>query len=125
MSDRRHGKAPEEARLDSLLGAISDRTRRAIIARLVQGEARVTEVAEPFGISLNAVSKHIRVLEESGIVRRRIEGRDHYLSVNLEPLGEVDDWLARTREFWNSRIDSLEDLLRRKKKSRGQSGHER
>jgi DNA-binding transcriptional ArsR family regulator len=124
MSERRHGKALEEAHLDLLLGAISDRTRRAIIARLVQGEARVTEVAEPFGISLNAVSKHVRVLEESGIVRRRIEGRDHFLSVNLQPLDEVDGWLTRTREFWNARIDSLEDLLRRKKQSRRPRAHE-
>ena len=125
MRNARSGKVPEEERLDSLLGAIADRTRRAIIARLVQGEARVTEVAAPFGISLNAVSKHIRVLEESGIVRRRIEGRDHYLSVNLEPLDEVDDWLTRTREFWSARIDALEDLLRRNKRSRGESAHER
>jgi len=71
------------------------------------------------------VSKHIRVLEESGIVRRRIDGRDHYLSVNLEPLDEVGDWLARTREFWNARIVSLEDPLRRPKKSRGPQAHER
>jgi DNA-binding transcriptional ArsR family regulator len=119
MTHSRQGKALEDARLDALLGAIADRTRRAIIARLVQGEARVTEVAEPFGMSLNAVSKHIRVLEESGIVRRRIEGRDHYLSVNLAPLDDVDVWLNRTREFWSARMDSLEALLRRNKKPRG------
>ena len=119
MAHSRQGKALDEERLDALLGAIADRTRRAIIARLVQGEARVTEVAEPFGISLNAVSKHIRVLEESGIVRRRVEGRDHYLSVNLGPLDDVDAWLTRTREFWSARMDSLEALLRRNKKPRG------
>jgi DNA-binding transcriptional ArsR family regulator len=106
----------EEDRLDAVLAALADRTRRAIISRLVEGEARVTDVAEPFGMSLNAVSKHIRVLERTGILRRRIEGRDHLLSVDLDALAEVDQWIDRTRTFWTARIDSLEQLLKQRKK---------
>ena len=106
-----------EARLDRLMNAMADRTRRAILVRLVQGEARVTEVAEPFGISLNAVSKHIKVLEQSGLVRRRIEGRDHLLTVNVEALDSVDAWLHKLRAFWGSSLDALEELLSKRRAS--------
>jgi DNA-binding transcriptional ArsR family regulator len=104
------------ARLDAVFAALADPTRRAIIERLSRGEARVTEVAEPFAMSLNAVSKHIRVLEASGMVERRKEGRDHILSINTRSLDEVDGWISRMHRYWEQRLDAMEGLLRELKK---------
>jgi DNA-binding transcriptional ArsR family regulator len=98
--------------LDDTLIALADDTRRTILGRLAAGEARVTEVAEPFGISLNSVSKHIRLLERAGLVRRRIAGRDHFLSLEPKPFDELTQWMLRTREFWSARLDRLEAALR-------------
>ena len=98
--------------LDDTLIALADDTRRTILGRLAAGEARVTEVAQPFGISLNSVSKHIRLLERAGLVRRRIAGRDHFLSLEPKPFDELTQWMLRTREFWSARLDRLEAALR-------------
>jgi DNA-binding transcriptional ArsR family regulator len=98
--------------LDDTLIALADETRRSILKRLASGEARVTELAEPFDISLNSVSKHIRLLERAGLVQRRVSGRDHYLSLDPKPFDELSQWMVRTREFWNSRLDALEAALR-------------
>jgi DNA-binding transcriptional ArsR family regulator len=98
--------------LDDTLIALADETRRGILQRLAAGEARVTEVAEPFEISLNSVSKHIRLLERAGLVRRRIAGRDHFLSLEPKPFDELAEWMQRTREFWSTRLDALEAALR-------------
>ncbi len=98
--------------LDHTLTALADPTRRAILKRLAQGEARVTEIAEPFPISLNSVSKHIRVLERARLVRRRRAGREHYLSFNPKPLDEAALWIERQRNLWNARLDLLERALR-------------
>ena len=98
--------------LDDTLIALADDTRRRILGRLASGEARVTEVAAPFGISLNSVSKHIRLLERAGLVRRRIAGRDHFLALEPKPFDELTRWMQETREFWNSRLDALEAALR-------------
>ena len=98
--------------LDDTLVALADETRRNILKRLSSGEARVTEVAEPFGISLNSVSKHIRILERAGLVRRRVSGRDHFLTLERKPLDELTQWMVRTREFWSNRLDALEAALR-------------
>ena len=98
--------------LDDTLIALADDTRRSILKRLAAGEARVTEVAAPFGISLNSVSKHIRLLERAGLVRRRIAGRDHFLALEPEPFDELTRWMRETREFWTSRLDHLEAALR-------------
>jgi len=103
-------------RLDAVFAALADPTRRAIIERLSRGEARVTEVAEPFHMSLNAVSKHIHVLEASGVVARRRKGRDHILSINTRSLDEVDGWIERTRRYWEERLDAMERLLSELKK---------
>ena len=108
----RKAGAARAARLDAVFAALADPTRRAIIERLSQSEARVTELAEPFPMSLNAVSKHIRVLETSGVVTRRRQGRDHILSINARSLDEVDGWIERTRRFWERRLDAMERLLR-------------
>ena len=98
--------------LDDTLIALADETRRGILKRLASGEARVTEVAEPFDISLNSVSKHIRLLERAGLVRRRVAGRDHFLSLEPRPFDELTQWMQKTREFWSSRLDDLEAALR-------------
>ena len=98
--------------LDTTLLARADPTRRAILQRLSSGEARVTEVARPFDMSLNAVSKHILVLERAKLVKRRKVGRDHYLSYRPEPLDEAARWIEHTRDFWSSCLDALEKLLR-------------
>lgn len=98
--------------LDRTLTALADPTRRAILQRLSSGEARVTEVAQPFGMSLNAVSKHIVVLERAKLLKRRKVGRDHYLSYRPEPLEAAAKWIESTRTFWSSRLDALEQLLR-------------
>jgi DNA-binding transcriptional ArsR family regulator len=99
-------------RLDDTLIALADDTRRSILGRLAAGEARVTEVAAPFDISLNSVSKHIRILERAGLVRRRVEGRDHFLALEPKPFDDLTEWMQKTREFWSSRLDRLEAALR-------------
>lgn len=98
--------------LDQTLTALADPTRRAILQRLSQGEARVTELAQPFAISLNSVSKHIRMLERAHLVRRRRAGREHRLSLNPEPLDEAAAWIAAQRALWTARLDALDALLR-------------
>ena len=97
--------------LDATLLALADPTRRAIVRRLAGSEARVTEIAAPFPISLNAVSKHIRVLERAGLVRRRVVGREHILSFNPAPLDEAAAWIATQQATWQQRFDALERLL--------------
>src|SRR5580698_4763387 len=116
--EARKEAASRTARLDAVFAALADPTRRAIIERLSRSEARVTEIAEPFPMSLNAVSKHIRVLEESGVVARRRQGRDHILSINARSLDEVDGWIERTRRYWEKRLDAMERLLLELKKER-------
>jgi DNA-binding transcriptional ArsR family regulator len=98
--------------LDRTLMALADPTRRSILRRLAGGPARVTEVAGPFAISLNSVSKHIRVLERARLVRRRKAGREHILSLDTAPMDEAAAWLEKHRALWNSRLDALETLLR-------------
>jgi DNA-binding transcriptional ArsR family regulator len=100
--------------LDHTLTALADPTRRAILARLAQGEARVTELAEPFAISLNSVSKHIRMLERARLVSRRVSGRDHFLSFNPEPLDAAQTWIAGQKALWAWRLGRLDDALNTK-----------
>jgi DNA-binding transcriptional ArsR family regulator len=99
------------ANLDQTLLALADPTRRAILQRLSQGEARVTDLAKPFDISLNAVSKHIRVLERARLVRRRRAGREHLLSFNPQPLDEAAGWIESRRAMWSRGLDALEAAL--------------
>jgi DNA-binding transcriptional ArsR family regulator len=98
--------------LDETLTALADPTRRAILARLAAGEARVTEIAKPFPISLNSVSKHIRVLERADLVRRRVAGREHFLTLNPKPLDEAAKWLDEQRALWAWRLAELETVLK-------------
>jgi DNA-binding transcriptional ArsR family regulator len=97
--------------LDQTLTALADPTRRAILRRLSQGEARVTEVARPFAMSLNSVSKHIRMLERARLIRRRRIGREHLLSFDPAPLDEAAAWIEAQRAFWSARLDALEREL--------------
>ena len=106
-----------QTNLDQTLLALADPTRRAILQRLSSGEARVTELAQPFEMSLNAVSKHIRILERADLVRRRTVGREHFLSFNRQQLDEVASWIETQRAVWNARLDALEALLREEDKS--------
>ncbi len=101
--------------MDRVLGAIADPTRRAILARLAQADARVTELASAFPISLNSVSKHVRKLEDAGLVRRDIRGRDHVLSLNAGPLSEAADWIAHYQRFWTDSLAALDQFVTRKK----------
>ena len=100
------------ANLDNTLIALADPTRRAILHRLSQGAARVTEVAAPFDISLNSVSKHIRLLERADLVRREKAGRDHWLALNPQPVDDAMTWMREQRALWTQRLDTLEALLR-------------
>lgn len=97
----------DDDRLDIVLRAIADRTRRALLARLVQGPARVTDLAAPFDMSLVAVSKHLKVLERARLIERDIDGRVHRCSFQAEPLREVERWLDHYRVFWTDTLDAL------------------
>ena len=97
--------------LDRVFGAISDPTRREILTRLSASDERVTDVARHFSISLNSVSKHVRVLEQAGLVRRSVQGRTHMLSLNAAPMAEAADWIEYYRAFWTDRLASLDRFV--------------
>jgi DNA-binding transcriptional ArsR family regulator len=102
---------PMAAALDQAFAALSDPTRRAIVNRLARGPARVTDVADRFPISLNAVSKHLKVLERAGLLRRRRSGREHHLELRAAPLRAVALWASRYERFWNEKLDALDAFL--------------
>lgn len=102
----------EETRLDGTYAALAHPVRRDILARLREGPGTVTGLAEPFDLSLWAVSKHISVLEDAALLRRRVEGRVHHLTLEPAPLGDASAWLQAYREFWEGRLDALEAVLR-------------
>jgi DNA-binding transcriptional ArsR family regulator len=97
--------------LDATFGALSDPTRRAILARLARGEAKVTELAEPFRMSLPAISKHLRVLESAGLLHREIEGREHRCRLAAAPMKSAAAWIEQYRGFWETQFDSLAQYL--------------
>ena len=103
--------------LDTTLLAICDPTRRAILDRLTRGPARVTDVAEPFAMSLAAVSKHVKVLEQAGLVKRTRNGREHTLELEAAPLREVRQWVSQYEQYWTERLDRLEAYFNQRKKS--------
>lgn len=90
-----------------MFAALADPTRRAILVGLKDGESRVTDVARPLPMSLAAVSRHIAVLEQAGLVRRDVRGRDHYLRADPERLTEAGRWITAYTEFWETRADAL------------------
>lgn len=100
-----------QTQLDHTFAALADPTRRAILQRIRLHEARVTEIAEPFSISLNSVSKHIRILERARLVKRRKAGRDHYLRFSPEPLARAEAWIGRQRAFWQAGLEALDTAV--------------
>ncbi len=97
--------------LDRVYAAIADPTRRAILAQLAEGQINVGELAARFPMSLNGVSKHIKVLERAGLLRREVCGREHQLRLRSEPLREAEEWFQHYRAFWTARLDALERHL--------------
>lgn len=95
------------AALDRTFSALADSTRRAIIARLADGDASVKELARPFGVSRPAISKHLRVLEDAGLVRRAREGRKSRCTLNPEPIRLAANWAEQYRDFWERQLDAL------------------
>jgi len=104
--------------LSHTFNALADPTRRAIVARLARGPSRVTDIAEPFDMSLNAVSKHVKVLERAGLVRRVRVGREHNLVLDAKPLREVARFAARYESFWTERLDRLEAFFAARKENK-------
>lgn len=102
--------------LSDVIGAIAHPSRRAILARLSNGPARVTEIAAPFDMSLNAVSKHLKVLEAAGLIHREKQGRDHVIELRAAPLRNVSLWVHEYERFWNEHLDRLEQFFKQKRK---------
>lgn len=100
-----------EASLDLTFGALADATRRSILARLAEGDATVGELARPFAVSRPAISKHLRVLERAGLVRRTPEGRVSRCSLDAAPMCEASEWVERYRTFWEGRLEALARYL--------------
>ena len=107
LSSANNEISSHEHKLDLLFRALGDRTRRSLLARLMDKPAMITELAEPIPMSLPAVSRHIRVLEGAGLVHRAIDGRVHLCSLSAEPLKNVEVWLRQYRRFWEGTLDSL------------------
>jgi len=105
-----------ENRLDVTFHALSDPTRRGMIARLALGEKSIGELAEPFAMTFAGASKHVKVLEDAGLITRRKAGRTHLVSIDAKPLEEAERWLRQWEKFWNVRLDRLEALIERDKK---------
>ena len=97
--------------LDLTFSALGDPTRRAIIQRLASGRATVKELASPFRISLPAISKHLKILEQAGLLTRTKEGRTHHCELNTMPLKEANEWIVWHQQFWEQRFDALEQYL--------------
>ena len=111
MQPRGYGPGPP-GRLDATFAALADPTRRAILARLAQGEATVTELAEPFALSLPGVSKHLKVLRRAGLVTQGRRAQWRPCRLEVAPLKDVSDWVQHYRRFWDQRFDRLDDYLR-------------
>src|SRR5271169_3459094 len=100
-------KEPSAAYLDLVFQALSDSTRRDMLARLARGPARITELAQPYRMSLPAASKHVRVLEHARLIRRTIDGRNHLCALSARPLRDAEAWLGRYRQFWEQTVEAL------------------
>ena len=102
--------------LSNVLEAISHPVRWEILSRLAGGSARVTEIAAPFDVSLNAVSKHLKVLEEAGLIRREKVGREHVIELRGAPLRKVSVWVHEYERFWSEHLDKLEEFFKEKRR---------
>jgi DNA-binding transcriptional ArsR family regulator len=111
-------------RLSTTFSALADPTRRAILARLIGGEVSVTELAEPFAMSLPAVSKHLKVLERAGLIQRSREAQWRPCRLAAGPLKDAADWLEHYRHFWEESLDRLDDYLGELQAKEKRDGHE-
>jgi DNA-binding transcriptional ArsR family regulator len=110
----------DDAVMNDVFHALAHDARRAMLARLASGDLTVGELAEPFSMSLEAASKHIKVLERAGLVRRTVEGRRHTCALSPAPLASAYSWLGFYQRLWNARLDALEGLLAAGSKMKGQ-----
>ena len=111
-----------ENRLDTTFHALADPTRRGMLASLALGEKSIGELAEPFSMTLAGASKHVKVLEDAGLLSRRKMGRTHLIKLNAEPLAEAEGWLRQWEKFWAGRLDRLEALIERDKQKEKKNG---
>ncbi len=102
----------ETPQMNAVFHALGDATRRQMLRQLTTGERTVTQLAQPFSISLAAASKHIKALENAGLIRREVRGRTHFCSLDPGPLASAQQWLSFYERFWTERLDLLEQLLR-------------
>ncbi len=109
------------AQLDAVFHALADPTRRAMLQRLAGGEQSVGALAAPFAISLAAASKHIKVLERVGLVQRSIQGRKHFCRLEARPMHGGLEWIRHYEQFWNRRLDTLDQALRAEERTAGKS----
>jgi DNA-binding transcriptional ArsR family regulator len=105
-----------ENRLDATFRALADPTRRGMLASLALGDKSIGELAEPFAMTFAGASKHVKVLEDAGLIARRKLGRTHLISIETRPLEEAQRWLKQWEKFWNVRLDRLEAMIERDKK---------
>jgi len=110
------GEYSRRDKLDRVFSALGHPTRRAILRSLAQHPATIKQIARPFPVSLNTISKHVMVLERAGLLRREIRGREHHCYIDPRLLREADSWLEYYREFWEQRLDALEAYVARKYK---------
>ena len=103
---------PNPQKLDQVFFALSDSTRRGILAQLAKGNSTIGELSRPYKISAPAISKHIRILETAGLIKRERSGRKHHCSLATGNLRTAEEWINFHRNFWESRLDALEELLR-------------
>lgn len=103
--------ASADDRLDLVYQALANRTRRALISMLAAGPARVTDLAKPFGVSLNAISKHLAVLERAGLLKRTVSGRVHSCSLEAAPMADAERWLSAYESFWTGQLDRFADYV--------------
>ena len=103
----------EARQLDTVFHALGDATRRRMLRELVSGERTISQLAEPFAMSLAAASKHIKALEHAGLIRREVRGRTHLCRLDPGPLASAHQWLSFYERFWTERLDVLEQLLRK------------
>jgi DNA-binding transcriptional ArsR family regulator len=111
-----------ENRLDATFSALADPTRRGMLASLALGEKSIGELAEPFAMTFAGASKHVKVLEEAGLIARRKKGRTHLISIEAKPLEEAERWLRQWEKFWTTRLDRLEALIERDKHKEKDNG---
>ena len=109
--------------LSGVFGAIADPTRRAMLEMLSRRPATISEIARPFPVSFNAVSKHVMVLERAGLIERKVQGRQHVCRLRPRPLRQANAWLEHYRQFWEVRFDALEKYVAAKAKERRGQAH--